>query len=67
LEEVFGADAIRAQLQDVSGFTDVTLDSAVEQLHGELMRRKAKPLFVQGIAQAIAIHLARGRKRSGRN
>jgi AraC family transcriptional regulator len=60
LEEVYGADAVHAQLGDVSGFTDATLDSLVEQLHGELMRRrKASPLFVQGIAQAIAIHLAR--------
>jgi AraC family transcriptional regulator len=59
LEEVFGADAINAQLLDFSGFTDVALNSLMEQLHGELMRRKASPLFVQGIAQAIAIHLAR--------
>ena len=59
LKEVFGADAINAQLRDVSGFTDVALNSLVEQLHGELMRRKASLLFVQGIAQAIAIHLAR--------
>jgi len=59
LDEVFGADAIHAQLRDVSGFTDPTLDSLVERLHGELMCRKASPLFVQGIAQAIAIHLAR--------
>jgi AraC family transcriptional regulator len=43
LEEVFGADAIHAQLRDVSGFSDVTLDSLVRQLHGELMRPKASP------------------------
>jgi len=58
-KEVFGADAIDAQLRDFSGFSDLALNSLVEQLHGELMRRKASPLFVQGIAQAIAIHLAR--------
>jgi len=58
-EEVFGADAINAQLRDFSGFTNVALSSLVEQLHRELMRRKASSLFVQGIAQAIAIHLAR--------
>ena len=45
LEDVFGADAVHAQLRDVSGFSDVTLDSLVRQLHGELMRRKASPLF----------------------
>ena len=59
MEDVFGADAIHAHLRDVSGFTDPALDSLVEQLRSELMRRKASPLFVQGIAQAIAIHLAR--------
>jgi AraC family transcriptional regulator len=53
MEEVFGDDAIHAQLRDVSGFTDATLDWLVEKLHGELMRRKASPLFVQGIAQAL--------------
>lgn len=59
LAEVFGADASHAQLVDASGFTDVTLDALMERLHGELLQRKASPLFVQGIAQAIAIHLAR--------
>ncbi|HEY5769132.1 MAG TPA: AraC family transcriptional regulator [Terrimicrobium sp.] len=59
LEDVFGANAIHAQLRDVSGFMDATLDWLLERLRGELMRRKASLLFVQGIAQAIAIHLAR--------
>ena len=59
LAEVFGADANHVQLREVSGFTDAPLNSLMEQLHGEMMRRKASPLFVQGIAQAIAIHLAR--------
>jgi AraC family transcriptional regulator len=59
LEEVFGADAAQAQLRDVSAFTDVALDSLMERLRDELMQRQASPLFVQGIAQAIAIHLAR--------
>ncbi|PAW78332.1 MAG: AraC family transcriptional regulator [Verrucomicrobia bacterium Tous-C9LFEB] len=58
-EEVFGANAIHAQLQDVSGFIDAALNSLMESLLGELKRRKASPLFVQGLAQAIAIHLAR--------
>ncbi|HEY5707212.1 MAG TPA: hypothetical protein VIS96_16755 [Terrimicrobiaceae bacterium] len=56
---MFGAEAIHAQLRDVSGFTDAALDALVEQLHSELTRRKASPLFVQSIGQAIAIHLAR--------
>jgi len=59
LEEVFGADAANARLKDLSAFTDVALDSLMERLRDELMRRKASPLYVQGIAQAIAIHLAR--------
>ena len=59
LEEVFGAKAGNARLRDISGFTDPTLDSLMERLRDELMHRKASPLFVQGIAQAIAIHLAR--------
>jgi AraC family transcriptional regulator len=59
LEEVFGADAAHARLRDVSAFNDVALDSLMERLREELMRRKASPLFVQGIAHAIAIHLAR--------
>lgn len=59
LEEVFGADAPYARLRDASAFTDDALNCWLEQLHGELMRRKASPLFVQGIAQSIAIYLAR--------
>jgi len=59
LEEVFGADAPFAYLRDLSAFTDGVLDSLMERLREELMRRQASPLLVQGIAQAIAIHLAR--------
>lgn len=58
-EEVFGKDAGHVKLQDVSGFIDPELSSLMELTCGELKRRKASPLFVQGIAQAIAIHLAR--------
>jgi AraC family transcriptional regulator len=59
LEEVFGADAAHARLRDISAFTDDVLDSLMERLRDELTRRQASPLFVEGIAQAIAIHLAR--------
>jgi AraC family transcriptional regulator len=59
LEEVFGDDAIHARLRDLSAFTDLALDSLMERLREELMRRHASPLFLQGIAQAIAVHLAR--------
>ena len=59
LEEVFGADAPFARLRDASAFTDDTLNALMTQLHNELMRRKASPLLVQGLGQALAIHLAR--------
>lgn len=59
LEEVYGADAVHARLRDDSAFTDEALDSLMEQLREELLLRQASPLFVQGMAQAIAIHLAR--------
>jgi AraC family transcriptional regulator len=59
LEEVFGDDAARARLRDLSAFMDGALNSMMEQVREELLRRKASPLFLQGIAQSIAIHLAR--------
>lgn len=59
LEEVFGEDAAKARLKDISAFTDAKLNSMMESVHEELLRKKASPLFLQGIAQAIAIHLAR--------
>lgn len=59
LEEVFGGNAANARLRDVSAFTDVALNAFMEQVRDELLRRRASPLFLQGIAQAIAIHLAR--------
>jgi AraC family transcriptional regulator len=58
-EEVFGAEAAKVRLRDVSAFTDAALNSVMERLHEELMRRRASPLYVQGIAQAIVIYLAR--------
>lgn len=59
LEEVFGADANQARLRDDSAFTDDVLDSLMEWLRDELTRPQASPLFVQGLAQQIAVHLAR--------
>jgi AraC family transcriptional regulator len=59
LEEVFGDDAAHARLRDISAFTDAALNSMMERVHEELLRRHASPLFLQGIAQTIAIHLAR--------
>jgi AraC family transcriptional regulator len=59
MAEVFGAGAAQAQLRNISAFTDVALNSLMERVHEELMRPHASPLFLQGIAQGIAIHLAR--------
>ncbi|MDR0901346.1 MAG: AraC family transcriptional regulator [Opitutaceae bacterium] len=60
LEEVFGAGAPHARLRDLSGFEDAALSSLMERLRDELQRRGwASPLCVQGLAQAIAVHLAR--------
>ena len=59
LAEVFGDDATHARLRDCSAFADVALNSLMERLREELLRRHASPLFLQGIAQALAIHLAR--------
>lgn len=59
LEEVFGDDADQARLRDASAFNDEGLNSLLELLRQEVMRPQASPLFVQGIAQAIAVYLAR--------
>ncbi|MET0622993.1 MAG: AraC family transcriptional regulator [Pyrinomonadaceae bacterium] len=57
--EVFGANADHARLRDLSAFADNALDSLMGQLRDELTRPQASPLFVEGIAQLIAVHLAR--------
>jgi AraC family transcriptional regulator len=59
LEEVFGDNAAKARLRDISAFHDQVLNSYMVQVHEELLRPKASPLFLQGIAQTIAIYLAR--------
>ena len=59
LEDVFGANAEHARLRDVSGFEDPHLIPLLQKLKEEAMRPSASRLFVRGIAQAIAVHLAR--------
>ena len=59
MKEVFGADAEHARLRDLSAFTDAALNSVMELVRDELMRRNASSLFVQDLDQTIAIHLAR--------
>jgi len=59
LQEVFGADAANARLRDLSGFEDPLLVPLLQQLREEATRPVASSLLVRGVAQAIAIHLAR--------
>jgi AraC family transcriptional regulator len=56
---VFGPDADKARLRDVSGFEDAQLLALLEQLKQEATRPTASRLFVRSIGQAIAVHLAR--------
>ncbi len=59
LKDVHGANAEHARLRDVSGFEDPLLIPLLQQLRAEASRLTSSRLFVRGIAQAIAIHLAR--------
>lgn len=59
LKEVFGKHADRARVRDLSGFEDPALTGLLGQLRAEANRRAASPLFVRGIAQAVAVHVAR--------
>ena len=59
LEEVFGDDAPHARLRDASAFDDEALNSLLGLLRKELLRPQASPLFVQALAQLLAVHLAR--------
>ncbi len=59
LQEVFGANAANARLRDLSGFEDPLLVPLLQQLRSEAERPAASRLLVRGLAQAIAIHLAR--------
>jgi len=59
MEEVFGAQAPKVRLRDLSAFTDPDLSWMMEGVRQELMARRASVLRVQGLAQLIATHLAR--------
>jgi AraC family transcriptional regulator len=59
MAEVFGAEAAKVRLRDVSAFTDPDLNWLMERVRDELMARRASVLRVQGLAQLIATHLVR--------
>ena len=60
IEEAFQKDQGAAQLRDLSGFKDNFLLALLERLHKEVSSRyRASSLFVEGIAQSLAVHLVR--------
>jgi len=59
LTELYGQQANCASLQDRSGFEDARLVALLQCLKDEAKQASASRLLVQGIAQAIAVHLAR--------
>ncbi|SRR5260221_1995611 len=60
IEEAFEKNLETIHLRDVSGFKDAFLTALLEALRREVSSgRPASPLFVQGVAQALAVHLAR--------
>jgi len=59
-KEVYGRVMKTAALREVSGGRDPMLESLLEHLRHELTgQAPASPLFVQGIAQSMAVHLIR--------
>jgi AraC family transcriptional regulator len=57
--ELMGRDA-HLELRDVSGEKDPILSALLEPLRTELMLSRApSPMFVQGLAQSLAIHVVR--------
>jgi AraC family transcriptional regulator len=59
LEELFGAKASKVRLRDLSAFTDPDLNWMMEKVRQELIAPRASVLRVQGLAQLIAMHLAK--------
>ena len=60
IEEAFQTDPGATRLRDLSGFKDNFLSALLEGLHKELSsRHRGSSLFVEGIAQSLAGHLAR--------
>lgn len=59
MSDVFGANAPHAKLRDMSAIEDSELVGLLARLKDEAARPAASALFVRGIAQAIAVHLAR--------
>jgi AraC family transcriptional regulator len=60
MRDVFGKDADAVILRDISGFQDAFMASLMDRLLVELqLGHQASSIFVQGVAQTLAVHLAR--------
>lgn len=59
LINLYGDKAKQAEMRDISGFDDPLLVQLLSCLRNELQQPDASRMFVQGIGQSIAIHLAR--------
>jgi AraC family transcriptional regulator len=62
LQEVYGEKARESQethFRNMSGVEDASLVSLLQCLRGELSEHSPSALFVRGMANAIAVHLAR--------
>src|SRR6202022_1112173 len=60
IEEAFQKDQGATHLRDLSGFKDNFLSALLDGLHKELSSRyRGSSLFVEGIAQSLAVHLVR--------
>jgi len=60
VKDVFNQDVGALRLREVSGEKDTVLSMLLQQLRDELTtRRRPSALFVQGIAQSLAVHLVR--------
>jgi AraC family transcriptional regulator len=59
LQEVHGEKAQEAHFRNRSGIEDAKLVSLLQCLREELSEHAASAMFVQGVANAIAVHLAR--------
>lgn len=59
LQDLYGERAQEAHFRNVSGAEDAALVALMGSLRGELAQSRASALFVSGLADAIAVHLAR--------
>jgi len=59
IHEVLGGPVEAVRLREVSGGRDEGLSVLLEHIRLELMGRGASPLYLQGLAQCIAVYLAR--------